>query len=205
MPGRFVNPSDQTVDMFHVLYQVCQTKLEKLGIYACTHNSVPDFFFPHVVISVLHHRPRDPLVGASLRPLSFNNNTHRFPWSAPAAGPEIIVPAERSLVPPTGHSLIPHHQPIHPWPPLTASFAKYSFCCVQVVAGGGGGVVRSRYSQKGWSVKEGKYHQRACALKGMEVFGIPDYICQGNETEQKLCNIKLFRCIPHVLNNGCSS
>lgn len=116
-----------------------------------------------------------------------------------------MVPAERSLVRPTGHSRIPHHQPIQPWPPLPASFAKYSFCCVQEVAGGGGGVVRSRYSQKGWSVKRWGGHQRAYALKGMEVFGVPDYICQGNETEQKLSNIKLFRCIPHVLNNGWSS
>lgn len=77
------------------------------------------------------------------------------PVQPPEAGREIMAPAERSLVPPTGHRLIPHHQPIHPWPPLPASFAKYSFCCVQVVAGGGGGVVRSRYSQKGWSVEWG--------------------------------------------------
>lgn len=78
----------------------------------------------------------------------------RCPVQPPEAGrEEIMAPAERSLVPPTGRRLIPHHQPIHPWPPLPASFAKYSFCCVQVVAGGGGGVVRSRYSQKGWSVE----------------------------------------------------
>lgn len=82
------------------------------------------------------------------------------PAQPPEAGREIMAPAERSLVPPTGHGLIPHHQPIHPWPPLPASFAKYSFYCVQVVAGGGGGVVRSRYSQKGWSVERGAEGRR---------------------------------------------
>lgn len=38
--------------------------------------------------------------------------------------------------------------------------------------------------------------------KGWESFGVLDYICQGNETEQKLSNIKLFQCIPHVLNTA---
>lgn len=36
----------------------------------------------------------------------------------------------------------------------------------------------------------------------MEVLGGPDYICQGNETEQKLSNVMLFERILHVLNNA---
>lgn len=86
---------------------------------------------------------------------SLTMHTGRSTRPARAAGSEIITPAVSSLVPPDGHSLTPHRRPIHPWPPLPASFAKYSFCCVQVVAGGGGGVVRSSYSQKGWSIKRG--------------------------------------------------
>lgn len=43
----------------------------------------------------------------------------------------------------------------------------------------------------------------ACTLKRMRVFWSPiDYICQGNETEQKLSNIKLFKCILHPLSTA---
>lgn len=36
----------------------------------------------------------------------------------------------------------------------------------------------------------------------MEVLGGLDYICQGNETEQKLSNVMLFERILHVLNHA---
>lgn len=36
----------------------------------------------------------------------------------------------------------------------------------------------------------------------MEVLGGPDYICQGNETEQKLSNVMQLERILHVLNNA---
>ncbi len=54
-------------------------------------------------------------------------------------------------------------------------------------------------------VYEGKYyHSEQMCSKGWESFGVLDYICQGNETEQKLSNIKLFKYIPRVLNRGFS-
>ncbi len=46
------------------------------------------------------------------------------------------------------------------------------------------------------------YHRKHMRSKGWESFGVLDYICQGNETEQKLSNIKLFKCIPRVLNTA---
>lgn len=36
----------------------------------------------------------------------------------------------------------------------------------------------------------------------MDVLGGLDYICQGNETEQKLSNVMLFERILHVLNSA---
>lgn len=145
-------------DMIIILLQVCKKRkiLERwhrektqLWIYASRMSLLQQIIF-HAVISVLHHRPPRPPVGF----WALITTRTRCPVQPPEAGrEEIMAPAERSLVPPTGRRLIPHHQPIHPWPPLPASFAKYSFCCVQVVAGGGVGVVRSRYSQKGWSVE----------------------------------------------------
>lgn len=150
------------------------------------------------------------LPGASGRPLSFSNNiTGR---SARPAQQEVrsswlwnSLILKRLLVPPSrsrGHSLRLHLRTSQPWPPFPASFAKYSFCFVQVVAGGGGGVVRSSYSQKRRSVGGKYYHRKHMRSKGWESFGVLDYICQGNETEQKLSNIKLFKCIPRVLNTA---
>lgn len=70
-----------------------------------------------------------------------------------------------------------------------------------MVAGGGGGVVKSGYSKEERSQLVQKYnHGEHRSWKGCRAFGVLDYICQSNETEQKLPNIKLFQCIPHVLN-----
>lgn len=101
---------------------------------------------------------------------------------------------------PPGRSLRLHLETSQPWPSFPASFAGYSFSFVQMVAGGGGRAVRSSYSQKGRSMPEKYYHSKHMRSKEWESFGVPDYICQGNETEQKLSNIKLFKCIPRVLN-----
>lgn len=49
----------------------------------------------------------------------------------------VLVPSSFS-----GHSLYLHHWSSQPWLLFPASFAEYSFCFVQVVAGGGGGAVR---------------------------------------------------------------
>lgn len=130
--------------------------------------------------------------------------------ACPAAGSEIIMAVkhsdcERLLLPSScscGHSLCLHLKSSQPWPPLPASFAEYSFCFVQVVAGGGGGAVRSNDSQKGESMLGKYYHKEHMRLKEWDSFGVPDYICQGNETEQKLSNIKLFKCILPVLNTA---
>lgn len=98
-----------------------------------------------------------------------------------------------------------HHPTTQAWPPFTASFAEYSFSFVRVVAGGwgwvggGAGFIRSDYSQTGRNIYGEILPQRT---PWMEVLGGPDYICQGNETEQKLSNVMLFERILHVLNNA---
>lgn len=90
MSWSLVNLSDQTVDMFLVLLSVCKKKIlerrhkekSQLWVYVSRIILFLQIIF-HAVISVLHHGPPEGGVGASLRLLSFNNNTHRFPCSAP--------------------------------------------------------------------------------------------------------------------------
>ncbi|KAI4820626.1 hypothetical protein KUCAC02_028598, partial [Chaenocephalus aceratus] len=96
------------------------------------------------ITSASQHRPAVPS-GASCRPLSFSNNITGHSARAPA-GSEIIMAVKQSRfqrlrVPASrfpGHRLRLHLRSSQPWPTFPASFAEYSFCSVQVVAGGGG-------------------------------------------------------------------
>lgn len=69
------------------------------------------------------------------------------------------------------------------------------------LAAGGGSVVRASQAHNGnkYSVEilpQGVY---MCSKRGESVW-VLDYICQSNEAEQKLSNVKLFKCILHLLN-----
>lgn len=109
-------------------------------------------------------RHRTPVPLGAVGPLSFSNNiTGRSTRPAHQEGrswwlwnslilKRLQVPSPR----PPGHSLCLHLRTSQPLPPFPASFAEYSFCFVQVVAAGGGGVVRSSYFQNGRSIP-GKY------------------------------------------------
>ncbi|KAF3851119.1 hypothetical protein F7725_012891 [Dissostichus mawsoni] len=96
---------------------------------------------PIFITSASQHRPAVPS-GASCRPLSFSNNITGCSARAPA-GSEIIMAVKQSRfqrlrVPASrfpGHSLRLHLRSSQPWPTFPASFAEYSFCSVQVVAG----------------------------------------------------------------------
>lgn len=63
----------------------------------------------------------------------------------------------------------------------------------------GAGFVRSNYSWTGGNIYGEILSERT---PRMEVLGGLDYICQGNETEQKLSNVMLFERILHVLNSN---
>lgn len=176
--------------------------------------SVCMYAFQRLVYFLFHHLHITAQTSCSSRgcrpPSQLQQQHHRSLHKTSSARTEIIMAVkqshfERLLVPSRspGHSLCLHLKTSQPWPPFPASFAEYSFCFVQVVAGGGGGaVVRSSYSQKGRSIPRKYYHGEHMCSKGWESFGVLDYICKGNETEQKLSNIKLFKCIPHVLNTA---
>lgn len=152
--------------------------------------SVPQWWMCHVCISLSvyissfitsasQHRPAVPS-GASCRPLSFSNNITGHSARAPA-GSEIIMAVKQSRfqrlrVPASrfpGHRLRLHLRSSQPWPTFPASFAEYSFCSVQVVAGGGGWVVRSSYALRGRSVQREILSRGANALKRMDVFRSP--------------------------------
>lgn len=116
--------------------------------YACMHFCVCVRFCFHHIIDLSFpwggFRPlsfSDNITGRSTRPARQEVRSSRL-WKS-----LILKKASRSR----GHSLRLHLRTSQPWPPFPASFAEYSFCFVQVVAGGGGGVVRSSYSQRGRS------------------------------------------------------
>lgn len=101
-----------------------------------------------LVSSPSHHTAQTSCSSGGLGPPSQLQQQHRRSLHKTcSARTEIIMAVkqshfERLLVPSPrspGHSLCLHLKASQPWLPFPASFAEYSFCFVQVVAGWSGG------------------------------------------------------------------
>lgn len=132
-------------------------------IHVCMHLCVCVYFLFHH----LHITAQTSCSARGFRSTSqLQQQHHRSLQKSCPARSEIIMGVkqahfERLLVPSSyspGHSLCLHLTTSQPWLPFPASFVECSFCFVQVVAGGGRGVVRSSYSQKRRSVPAKYYH-----------------------------------------------
>ena len=132
-------------NIFYVLSPYCG------HVHACTHFCVCVYFLFHYLrITAQNFSSSGGFRPASQPQQQYHRSLHKTcpvpseQWDHDD-GCEIVPFGEgfRFLLSrPSGHSLCLHLRTSQPLPPLPASFAEYSFCFVQVVAGGGGGVVR---------------------------------------------------------------